>query len=442
MGRLTEIGLKALSVANVGQRLSDGEGLFGTVRTDRNKSRLIVFFEYRYRSGTRVRSVKCGTWPEVSLREIRRERDAKRLMVADGLDPAEENRIARLSQQVEQARERERQEAELARLAVEAATRRTVAQAIEQWYEVELSRRKDGGAETRRAFTKDVLPAFGALALTDLRRSLITNLLDDVVRRGARTMANRLFGDLRQFFRFCVDREWIGADPSFGLSRERVGGREKERERVLSPVEIVELRDRLPTARLQRGTELAVWILLGTCARVGELSQASWEDVDLGKRQWRIPPGNSKNAKEHRVHLSEFVVPKLAELRDITGGGEWLYPATGNTNHIDMKSLTKQLHDRQRLEPLRNRTKAVGSLLLSGGEWTPHDLRRTGATLMSTLGVSDDIVDRCLNHVEPNKLRRVYIRSSKADSMQAAWDRLGDHLGDLIAKAPAETVLK
>jgi integrase len=52
------------------------------------------------------------------------------------------------------------------------------------------------------------------------------------------------------------------------------------------------------------------------------------------------------------------------------------------------------------------------TLVLSGGKngaLTPHDLRRTGATLMQSLGVSLEIIDRCQNHVLPgSKVRRHY----------------------------------
>jgi hypothetical protein len=51
------------------------------------------------------------------------------------------------------------------------------------------------------------------------------------------------------------------------------------------------------------------------------------------------------------------------------------------------KSIAKQVKDRVRSEPLSNRTKATGALLLSGGAWTPHDLRRTGATMMGDVSV-------------------------------------------------------
>jgi integrase len=59
-------------------------------------------------------------------------------------------------------------------------------------------------------------------------------------------------------------------------------------------------------------------------------------------------------------------------------------------------------------------------LLLTGGEWTPHDLRRTAATLMGELGVRPDVIERTLNHIEQNRMSRIYQRQSLEAEQQAA----------------------
>ena len=68
------------------------------------------------------------------------------------------------------------------------------------------------------------------------------------------------------------------------------------------------------------------------------------------------------------------------------------------------------------------------ALILSGGHWTPHDLRRTGASIMTQLRVLPDVADRCLNHIEPNKLKRTYLRYDYDIEMKEAWIVLGKHL--------------
>ncbi len=431
MGKLTVKQLESLTAEDVGRRLFDGEGLYGRVLAQRTGT--VVTFEYRFKLYGKTRAAACGKWPDESLKDIRKVRDAKQALVGAGTDPVEQGRVEKLRKQVEEAQAVERHQVELARIAAEAAARRTLRDAVSQWAKVELARRKDGGKESMRAIEKDIFPALGDVALADVKRAGVVDVLDKVVERGARVMANHLFCDLRQFFNYAVVRDWVESHPLAGLAKENIGGREKGRERFLSEEEIVELDQRLPAANLLRTTELAIWIMLSTCCRVGELSQARWEHLDLDLGTWFIPGSNTKNAKDHNVLLSAFAKEQFKALETLTGDSNWCLPSRDGTGHICLKSITKQINDRMRDEPHSHRTKATGALLLTGGAWTPHDLRRTGATLMGELGVMGEVIERCLNHVEQNKLKRIYQRHELKAEQRDAWLRLGERLALLLA---------
>ena len=424
--------LKAITEKDVNSILNDGGGLRGRVRRNR-AGEVTVQFEYKYRDGKKYRTAKVDHWPKRSLAEIRTICQEMKANQSKGIDPIDSRNAKKLATQLEQAQQIEKQKQEIERLAIEAATRRTLSLAIEQWARLELSRRKDSGKEAMRAIQKDVLPALGDVALMDVNRSMLMKILDGVVERGARVMANHLFGDLRQFFNFAIAREWVEAHPLAGLTKEKIGGRQKERDRYLSEDEIIELKRRLPTAKLTHQTNQAIWIMLSTCCRVGELSKTRWEHVDLESRQWSIPVENSKNEEPHTVFLSNFANQRFQELRSITGNSDWCIPSRNDADHACPKSIAKQIRDRVRSKPLANRTKLAGTLLLPGGGWTPHDLRRTGATMMGELGVSGEVIDRCLNHKEQNKLRRTYQRHKLKVEQRDAWRLLGDRLALLVA---------
>jgi len=67
------------------------------------------------------------------------------------------------------------------------------------------------------------------------------------------------------------------------------------------------------------------------------------------------------------------------------------------------------------------------------GEWTPHDLRRTGATMMQELGVTLEIIDRCQNHLlGGSKVRRHYLHHDYAKEKTEAWRILGERLEQCI----------
>ncbi|PLY12824.1 MAG: hypothetical protein C0631_15860 [Sedimenticola sp.] len=429
---LTTATLKAITEKDVDSILNDGGGLRGRVRKNR-AGEITIQFEYKYREGKKYRTAKVEQWPKKSLAEIRAICREMKANLSKGIDPIESRKAEKLETQLEQAQQIEKQKQELERLATEAATRRTFSDAIEHWEKLELSRRKDTGKEAMRAIQKDALPILGNVALVDVKRAMLVDILDGVVERGARVMANHLFGDLRQFFNFAIAREWVDVHPLAGLTKEKIGGRQKERDRYLSEEEIIELNQRLPDANLLQTTELAIWIMLSTCCRVGELSQAQWEDIDFKQSEWHIPAGNSKNSKDHTVFLSQFAKQQFEQLHVITGNTNWCLPSRDGQRHICLKSIAKQVKDRQRDKPLSNRTKATGALLLSGGGWTPHDLRRTGATMMGELGVIGEVIERCLNHVEGNKLKRIYQRHELKAEQLEAWRFLGERLSLLLS---------
>lgn len=303
---------------------------------------------------------------------------------------------------------------------------------FERWALTDLINRKDKGAEARRMMQKDVLPFIGLFNIKDVRKGHIIEITDRLLQRGVNRMAKVVFSLTRQMFRFAVLRDYLEVDPTGLVSKKSIGGANVERDRVLSADEIKELALKLPQANMAETSIIAIWITLGTCCRIGELLRTRWVDVDFEKKTWRIPAENSKNEKEHIVFLSDFSLVQFEMLYEISGGSEWCYPSRNNS-HICPKTITKQVADRQRFEnPYSNRSKQINALNLSRGVWKPHDLRRTGATLMNALGVLPEVAERCLNHTEENKIKRIYQRYGYEAEMKQAWEALGSYLDSLI----------
>ena len=59
------------------------------------------------------------------------------------------------------------------------------------------------------------------------------------------------------------------------LSKKNIGGANVERDRVLDEDEIKELAKKLPTANVAETASLAIWIVLATCCRIGELLKSA-----------------------------------------------------------------------------------------------------------------------------------------------------------------------
>jgi integrase len=262
-------------------------------------------------------------------------------------------------------------------------------------------------------------------------------------------------------FRFALARDIVQRNPLDTVNKRDVGGPSVLRDRVLSIGEVRQLSDARAPSELQTRFAVGVWLILSTGVRVGELLGATWvgadqgpEDlraigdradvkvgfVDLARGTWHIPV--TKNQRSHTIHLSEFAraqFKKLEALRtprsDTPGSlSPWVFANDAGGGPVGVKTLGKQLSDRQRDEkgPLRGRSKATTSLSLPGGRWTAHDLRRTAATFMAALGVSGDVIDECLNHVIESRVRRTYIRDRRIVQQRQAFDALGEFLRGLV----------
>ena len=174
---------------------------------------------------------------------------------------------------------------------------------FEKWDKLHLQRAfKDGGAEARRHFAKDILPMFGDLPADALTRAHVARVVDAALERNAPRSALMVLTFLRQLCRWGMSRGYLETDPT-GAFRKASIPINGPRERVLSDAELRELARRLPEAGLPLWAPPAVGLLLATAARVGELLRARWDDFDPERREWTIPAENTQNGRAARYRL-------------------------------------------------------------------------------------------------------------------------------------------
>ncbi|PUE40160.1 site-specific integrase [Limnohabitans sp. Bal53] len=441
MALITVKELQALTERQNGQRISMGESLYGSVRAVQDGA-ISVHVVWRYKIHGKVRQVAIGTWKESggkSLKEIREIKNRLATDRADGKDPITEKEAARLKKQADQIEAKQTQITRLQELAAKDA-RMTVRGLFELWQHTDLKKRQDRGSEATRAFERDVFPLIGELAATDVNKSHIQSIIDTMLSRGVKRMTERVFSDLRQLFGFALDRDHIEVDPTARIKKHKIGG-SVERDRVLSEAELVQFFKLLPFSGLTETSQNALLIAISTGSRIGETLKAHWQHVDFQRRTWTQPEVSAagrftKNGKRHVIHLNDMALRAFEALHQNSGATQWVFPNARLNGPVDLKTVSKQVADRQRgdIERMSGRTKQTNALALAGGKWTPHDLRRTAATLMGDLNVLPEVIDRCLNHTEQNKVKRIYQRAQYEAPMREAWTKLGVRLELLINK--------
>jgi len=354
-------------------------------------------FMVQYRPGGRgspTRKIFIGPFGEVTLHKARTE--AKRIfgLRAEGRDPA-------LERQQAKQRAISNKFADIAAdfLAKHASQNRTV-------------------DETARILKRDVLPKWGKRSIHEIGKRDVNDLLDVVVARGSHVMANRTLANLRKLFNWCVSRGIITASPCEGISAPH---REKARDRVLSDDELIAL---FNAAKQMGGAFGAIiQMLILTAQRRNEVSEMTWNELDLNNDIWTIPGSRTKNEKPHFVHLSEQASAVLSSVLNV---GAFTFTSNGKTPFSGFSKAKKRLEE------------------LSGvTDWRLHDIRRTVTSGMAQLGIAPHVADKILNHQSGtiSGVAAVYQRHEFLDERKTALEAWGRYVQSLLDGAERDNVV-
>ncbi len=467
--------LELQAIQDVGVILIETENFRGRARAS-NKG-VSITWSYRFFSlaQKKQREIGCGTWRaggKTKMKDIRQKRDRFALEVANGVDPlikkevSELEQVRRLEEEKQLAAERE------AQVRAQAEELLPTDSLMRDWI-ASLSH-QDGGKTVQDRYENHIKKKIGAIPLRELTDKDVVKLVKGIVASGKNRTAELVGIDLRSAFRFGEKRQpyrrlllegnpldLVEVNPLLDRSYTGV------KERVLSDDEITQL-DRLlhnirhdyanapagtkyeVTRPIQESVECAIWLMLATTCRVGETTLARWEDVNFEAREWFIPREHVKATrgrehKAHSVYLSDFSITVLRRLQRISGHSPFLFPNKANPNAaMGEKEITRRIGERQvslhKTKGKKNRA-ANDSLVLPGGRWTSHDLRRTAATSMISLKINKDVIDRCQNHVvkEDRKgSRRHYFHYKYDEEMQHAWETWGAKLAELAPLAASK----
>lgn len=255
-----------------------------------------------------------------------------------------------------------------------------------------------------------VLPKWRNTDLASIRRSDVRDLVDGIEGKVA---PGRALAIIRTLFRYAMGRDWIEASPAEAIPNP---SSDTPRDRYLSMDEVKAVYKVADLLGYPFTGFVKMMIL--TAQRRTEVASMKWADIDLDTGTWVLSSEDNKSARIHLVPLS----PQAVELLKATPNfGPYVWSSDGET-HVKGYSKAKQ---------------RIDAFLLAGDTelkpWRLHDLRRTVATHMVRLGVSELVVGRVLNHAPQGVTARTYaLHSYEAEKRQALamWaDEIGCTLG-------------
>lgn len=364
------------------------------------------------------KEMNLGMYPDVSLATARDKFDAARKMIANGLDPADADRAAK----------EERRKAP------------TVAELVHEYLTKHAMLHKRSWKEDERAMNRDVIPAWGKRKAADIRKRDVVDLLQGVVDRGSPIMGNNLFEKIRKMFNFAVEKDILEFSPCFGV---KAPSAKVSVDRVLADDEIRLFWNGIDKVGMTDEMRRCLKLILTTGQRPGECVGLHSNEIDGS--WWTVPAARAKNGKEHRVFLTgtalELIGNKTGFVFESPVSGKKLKEdgTPKDPQHMDINAVSRAirrvLQDPGEVaakdERQEDQQPEATPYRLIMESWTPHDLRRTGATRLSELGYSDEIIDAILNHVKKGVIA-TYNRNCYDKEKQAALEAWSRKLNQIV----------
>lgn len=276
---------------------------------------------------------------------------------------------------------------------------RTFGEAASYWLDKVSKPKNDSWHLQERQLERHVYPQWQERKLALIRRSDVRDLIDGIE---GDVLPNRVLALIKTIFKFAVSREWIDASPAEGISKPKS---ETARDRVLDMDEIKHVMIAGELMGYPFGHFIRMLILTGQ--RRTEVAGMRWSDIDMGNATWTQAAAENKSDRSHLVPLSASA---MAILEAVPRIGDFVFTTDGRT-HIQAYAKGKSVIDQ--------------FIAGKGGElpnWTLHDLRRTAATHMVRLGISETTVSRVLNHAQSGVTARVYALHSYAPEKRHALE--------------------
>jgi integrase len=341
-------------------------------------------FVLSYRIAGRKSLLTLGQYGAITVDEARKLAKKHIAQIIAGNDPLEGRRQSRLGETV-----------------------RDLAQAyIEQHAKI----RKRTWREDKRRIDLYVLPSLGSRKIAAVSRPDVGKLH----RRVGQTSpyeANRLLALLSVMFQFAIKhglRDETAGNPARYIEKFP----ETKRDRWVTQEEL----PRLAQAIDQEENDYiraALWLYLLTGARKSEVLTMRWSDLDLTRKEWRLP--TTKAGRTHYIPLSDPAVEILKKLPKQEGNPYVICGHKAGSHLVNISSAWRRVRKAAGVEDVRL-----------------HDLRRTVGSWLAQSGNSLHLIGKVLNHSNASTTQ-IYARFAQ-DQVRSALDEHASLLTQVTGK--------
>lgn len=297
------------------------------------------------------------------------------------------------------------------------------------------------GKEVERDIRRDLMPALGALPVTEVSDLHIANIVR-TKKQHAPAQARNLLGIAKRLFAWAKEQHVYGltSNPCGELRAKTLVGRKRRRERILSDDELFALWR--ATARIGYPAGPIYRVLILAALRLNEAADAARPELDRARRVWIIPAermkGRDEEARPHAVPLSDDLLTVFDSLPRFKKG-EHLFSTNWGVSPSWIGDKIKKRIDARMLRTLRALARSRGEdpTKVRLESWVNHDIRRTVRSHLSRLKVSEEAREAVLAHVRPG-IKGTYDQYDYLDEKREALELWAGRLRSIV-EPPSST---
>jgi len=388
---LSEVQIKKAKPKERDYKLFDGGGLYILVTSKNAK-----LWRMKYRFDDREKTLALGIYPDVPLSLARERRDAARGELARGIDPGLIKKIRRRIN----------------------STGDTFELVAREWHTKFTPTWVARHAENKiRRMEREVFPWLGPLPIAEVTAADVLGVLRRIEGRKLLDTAHRVRVDCGQVMRYAVATGRAERDPTADLRGALPPNRHTHRAAPTDPQDAAALLRAIDEFQGTYVVKSALQLAPLLFVRPGELRAARWEEIDLDKAEWNIPPERMKMKIAHLVPLSRQAVAILRDLQPLTKHSQFVFPS--------LWTPLKCMSDA-----------AINAALRRMGfektEITGHGFRAMARTILDeVLHVRPDYIEHQLAHVVRDPNGRAYNRTAHLEARREMMQVWADYLDEL-----------
>lgn len=366
--------------------LPDGNGLQLLIKPDGKK-----IWEIRYTVEGKPKATTAGSYPAVSLAKARAKRDELKSKVNNGIDPIQEKKASKEQKLIEE--ETLKAESAILLNTFEKVSREFIdsitGELVPRYHSLKLARLEN-----------HIFPYIGKKPINDVTRMMIIECLDRLKAANKADTALRTLNIISQVYRYAVTREITPHNITADIDKRFVIGKIERTNMptITDPKKVGILLKAIDNYHGELIVKSALQLATLTAQRPYNIRFAEWDEFDLIKNEWTIPADKMKMKRPHIVPITKQIKEVLENLRP-------------HTQHKS-KYLFHSLHTT--IKPISENTmnQALRRLGYSKEEIVGHGFRAMFSTIanenITVHGYHTDVIERCLAHVEGNKVKGAY----------------------------------